>query len=224
MQKNLQSFKNIMSFVFLSAFCISAQAALVIDDFTDIQIVRDNQGSGATTDSPFSISGSDLGVGVQRTSSSEVFGTDPFAESSIKIGGGKLAISNDASSTGGSASLFWDGFATNDFTAAGTAILLKVISIDLGVTVEMIINGIASSGSQGFSGPGDFFVLFSDFTSSSEFTAVNSVELVFSGVNPWDGQFSLLVADIPKTVPEPSVLILMLLGFSLVSYMKASRT
>lgn len=221
-RKYLKYTKLTLFLVTLSVFSVTTQAALVIDDFTDQQSITDNANSGATTSSPFVISGTELGAGTRRTLSAEVAGSG-FAKTEIDIGFGMMGISNNASSTGGTASLLWDGFTPNNFTAEGNAILLKVITIDLGVNVEMIINGIASSGIQSFTGPGDFFVLFSNFTNPSAFNAATSVELKFSGARPWDGQFSLLVVDNPATVPEPSVLVLMLSAFSAAGFMATYR-
>lgn len=229
-RKYLKYTKLTLFLVTLSVFSVTTQAALVIDDFTDQQSITDNANSGATTSSPFVISGTELGAGTRRTLSAEVAGSGA-AKTEIDIvdmngaapGGGLMGISNNSFSTGGTASLFWDGFTPNNFTAVGNAILLKVISIDLGVTVEMIINGTASSGIQSFTGPGDFFVLFSNFTNPSAFNAATSVELKFSGARPWDGQFSLLVVDDPATVPEPSVLVLMLSAFTAAGVMAKHR-
>jgi len=202
----------------ISSFMVmtGVQAAFVIDNFTDTQMLTDTGSAGTTSSIVSGLTGSDIS-GINRTVTAQSIGST-FAQEGVMIGndlagpgtGGLFAVSNNAFSTG-SVSLLWDGFSPVDFTAASSSILLDVVAIDLNVQMEMIVNGTSSSGVQTFSGPGNFFVNFSDFTSPSVFTAVTSFQLKLTGPVRWDGQFKLLAVD-TKTIPEPTSLALLGMG------------
>lgn len=137
-----------------------------------------------------------------------------------------LSISNE-DNVQGTANVKWDndgaGLATAgvgiDLTADGTAIVMDVLSIDTGVTVEMIVKNVAgtvaSSGVKGFGAPGVFFVNFADFTNSSVFTDVNSIELVFNGSPSWDGSFDFIRSANPPTSGAPIPGTIALMGIAL---------
>jgi hypothetical protein len=119
-----------------------------------------------------------------------------------------LKISNSANSSG-IATVTWN-FDPIDFTAFGSAILLEVAAIDLNVGVEMIANGISSSGIKIFTNTDDFLVSYNDFSNSSVFSNISSFSLNFTGPQAWDGQFKLLTTGQPvATVPLPPSLFLM---------------
>jgi len=219
----------------LSFFSTSSYAApFYIDNFADMQSVIDLAGdSTASTDTQaLTSTGSNLGPGTQRTLSIDASGTPsaglpgfPAFNSLMQSNTGTLQISNDTNVTSAVASVFWHGFNTVDLTTYGTGLLLKVDTIDLATTIQMIINGGASSSTpQTFTaGTGDFFVPFAVFSDSTVFNAVNDIELTFAGSGAWDGKFSFLVAGDPSTVPEPSVLLLILSGLLAAYFISGTR-
>lgn len=192
-------------------FAGSAHAQILIDDFGTAQTVTatlpaPNPNAGTS----FNFTGTDL-TGADRTTTNTVFAGSAAGNIVTLIPGTDvLSISANALSAGGTASLLYDGFGSVDFTAGGTAIVLEVLSIDTGVSVEMIVNGASTSGAQGFTGAGTFFVPFGAFSNPGVFGAVNSVELVFTGTTPWDGTFRFLrAANPPSSVPVPGTIALM---------------
>ena len=221
----------LLSFVSISSYA----APFYIDNFTDVQSVVDLAGdsTASTNTQALTSTGSNLGPGTQRTLSIDASGTPsapaipgfPAFNSLMQSNTGTLQISNDTNVTSAVASVFWNGFSPVDLTTYGTGLLLKVNTIDLATTIQLIINGgTSTSAPQTFaSGTGDFFVPFADFSDSTAFTAVNDIKLAFSGSGPWDGQFSFLVADDPSTVPEPSVLLLILSGLLAAHFMSGTR-
>ncbi len=228
---------SLFAVLLLSFFSISSYAApFYIDNFTDVQSVIDLAGdsTASTSTQTLTSTGSNLGPGTQRTLSIDASGTPsasilpgiiPAFNSLMQSNTGTLQISNDTNVTSAIASVFWDGFSPVNLTAFGTGLLLKVNNIDLATTIQLIINGGTSTSiPQAFaSGTGNFFVPFTDFSDSTAFTAVNDIKLAFSGSGPWDGKFSFLVADDPSTVPEPSVLILILSGLLAAYFMSGTR-
>ncbi len=225
---------NLFAVLLLLFFSTSSYAALFyIDNFTDTQSVIDLAGDSTASANTQALTstGSNLGAGTQRTLSIDAAGTPsasilpgviPAFNSLMQSNTGTLQISNDTNVTSAIASVFWNGFNTIDLTVFGSGLLLKVETIDLATTIQLIINGGAStSTAQTFSaGSGNFFVPFTDFSDSTVFTAVNDIKLAFSGNGPWDGKFSFLVAS---NVPEPSVLILMLTGLLATYFMSGTR-
>ncbi|MGR9051022.1 MAG: PEP-CTERM sorting domain-containing protein [Gammaproteobacteria bacterium] len=213
--------------VALSSVTLSVNASvLVIDNFTDGQSITDTGSSaGASFSGPMVLTGAGSEIaGIQRTLIAEAAGPSA-AQTDILLGndllgpgtGGLLSISNNTFSTG-TATLIWDGFAATDFTAFASSILMDVVAIDLDVNVELIVNGISSSGTKFFTGTGNFFVDFSDFSDPGVFTSVTSFQMNLTGPQAWDGQFRLLAVDnntTPTVVPEPSTWAL--LGVALVA-------
>lgn len=211
-------------------FSASTQAALLIDDFNTPTLVTDIGLDGTPTSNAPGDTGyinSTLGAGRTRIVSNlsidnPSFGGNPQLTTEISAGVnpgdlGLLSISANASSLGGEVDLFYSGFAAEDFTAQGTAILMDVLTIDTGVSVEMIINNTSSSGNIAFGGPGTFFVSFADFSDPAQFTSVDTIELVFRGNTPYDGNFQFLRTDrtpSTTTVPEPTTIALLGLGLA----------
>jgi len=199
-----------------------AQATLLIDNFTQFQTVTDIANDATPTSSSVAlITGTDL-TGATRTLSALATGGLASQNEQVVVDSAFLFVSNTTLSNG---TAFVDyTFNPTDFSAAGTAILLKVLAIDLGVEVNMSINnGAASSGYQAFTGIGDFYKTYSSFNgfSAAEFSNVTNLRLDFKGVQAWDGQFQLLTADIPpKQVPAPATLGLVGIGLAALGFRK----
>lgn len=217
LKKTLQA--SVFTLITFGSPIASASTAFLIDDFSDRQEIADEGGDAVTTTStPLALSPSASDVaGIRRTLSATALGNS-FANLGIQVGefdgpgnGGSLAVSNSSSSVG-TASIFWDGFAPTDLTTVANAIRLQVLSVDLNTSVELIVNGISSSGTKTFTGPEDFWVSFSDFSVPTAFTAVHSLRLNLTGPGAWDGEFRLLTATMP--VPLPSALPLMSLALA----------
>lgn len=222
--------KTLVAGIFMAATMTlgSAQAALTIDDFTTGQSVLDLETTAGATNAAQSVNFTTTSlVGADRDLSAEAFANLGLAgtlgQQTATIGSGILSISNNSQTLGGHSHLLYTGFTAVDFTAAGTAIIMNVLGIDTGVSVEMIVNGTSTSGQVAFSGPGTFFQTFSQFSNPSAFTSVNSIELVFRGNEPWDGNFAFLRTDDTPTLPEPSGLILMGLGFAALSVLRKKK-
>ncbi len=198
---------------------IAVAAELTVDNFTHIQTVTDRGNSlGATTNTVTGLTGTDLS-NVSRSFSASATAGGFSSKQEIRSGDYALKISNSPTSSG-FASVTWT-FDPIDFTAYGNAMLLEVESIDLSVSVEMIANGIASSGIKTFHNVDDFLVSFNEFSNGAVFSNLSSFQLNFTGPLAWDGQFKLLTTT--TSVPVPSAFLLMgsvLLGFAGVSRKK----
>jgi hypothetical protein len=195
---------------------------LLIDNFTMFQNVIDSGGDALATSSTVApLTGTDL-VNATRTVSALATGTSLESEQAI-IGASFLSINNTIGSDG-TASIDYN-FNLTDFTANGMAFLLKVIAIDLGVQVNMSVNGLASSGFQAFTGVGDFYKTYATFSGdTTQFTHVTNLRLDFKGVPAWDGRFQLLTADVPPSnVPEPAVMSLLGLGLASLGFRKRKQ-
>ena len=223
MKKQIKSIAAGVMLVGAMGAASQAQATLLIDDFTMVQNVTDVGGDAAATSSTVApLSGTQL-LNASRTVSALATG-DEFEQEDVKIGGSFLRINNSVLSSG---TAFLDySFDTTDFTTSGSAILLKVIAIDLGVSVNFSINnGAASSGFQSFAGTGDFFKNYLDFAGdTSQFRSVNNIRLDFQGAPAWDGRFQLLTSGGPlNQVPEPATLGLIGLGLAGLGYRKKKQ-
>jgi hypothetical protein len=199
-----------------------AQATLLIDNFTQFQTVTDIGNDATPTSSTVALTtGTDL-TGATRTLSALATGGLASQNEQVIVDSAYLFVSNSTLSNG---TAFVDyTFNSTDFSASGTAILLKVLAIDLGVQVNMSVNnGAASSGYQAFNGIGDFFKTYSSFNgySAAEFSNVTNLRLDFKGVQAWDGQFQLLTSDTPpKQVPVPATIGLVGIGLAALGFRK----
>ncbi|WGS87865.1 hypothetical protein [Methylomonas sp. UP202] len=205
---------------------------LTIDNFNQLQNVTDRGNGrpgevyvpGATSNSIAEISGSDL-AHVSRTFSATATEGRYANKEEIQSGAGALKISNSAGSAG-AASILWTFDPTN-FTLYGSAILLEVLTIDLDVNIEMVVNDIAVAGSKTVSQTEDFWFDFNQFSNPSVFSNVSSLRLNFTGPQAWDGQFRLLTAgtptqpDIIGSVPLPPSFVMM--GTVLFGFLGAGR-
>jgi hypothetical protein len=205
-----------------------AHAALLIDNFGTVAddvvaAIPGGGGTGSTTGTNMALGATETDlIGANRqmvvTAAGAAGDAGATAEAKINTVGQKLAISNQTGVTG-TVKLTYT-FDATDFSAVGTAIVMQVLAIDTGVTVDMTFKdatagNFANSGPQSFTGPGAFFSLYSSFTGTNAATTISdatSLELLFSGVPAWDGQFQFLSSNNPPTVPEPATLGLLGLG------------
>lgn len=214
----------------LAAATTPAHALLLIDDFDDEPqpfIVTATSPTTFTTNVPAPAEMFDFGNGTAGSNTDDMIGdsrklngttvnpgTTAPGDLVIKtesdfVGNTFLSISND-DGVQGSASLTYDNLGGINLTSAGHTILMDVISIDTGVSVEIIVNATSTSNSVFFAGPGLLSVAFADFSDPSAFTSVESIQLQFEGSEPaWDGSI-----DAIRVVPN--VATALLFGFGVV--------
>lgn len=197
---------------------------LIIDDFTQTQMVTDRGNSVAATISTTNIlTGTDL-TNASRTFTALATAATYANKETIASGGNLLSISNSAGSSG-TATILWN-FDSVNFTSSSNTILLDVVTINHDFNVEMIANGTSSSGVKNFNATGNYLINFNDFTNSSVFTNMNSLSLIFTGPLTWGGEFKLLTAMQPVEAPVTAVPLppaLALMGSALLGLMGISR-
>lgn len=196
---------------------------LTLDDFSQYQRLNDEGDEpGATSDTVTVLTGTGLS-NVSRTFIGEATTSDSGSKITIKSQNGLLKIDNGPASAG-QASILWN-FDPVDLTKFGTGLLLEVSRIDLNVSAEIIVNGVAGSGAKTFTGVDDFLVHFDDFSNSDVFSSISSLRLNFSGPLAWDGQFRLLLDGTRRatvtSVPLPTAYLLM--GSALLGLIGVSR-
>lgn len=219
--------KTIMKSLFLKAAVLTmatglsgtAQAiSLLIDDFNTDQLVSDVAGGSPSTQAENNFSGTSL-VGADRTVTVNAI-DNPGIGGTARLnaeftnglpGDGILGISANSASLGGTVQITYNGFASTDFTLAGTSIAMDVVSVDTGVSVSVLVNGTSTSGTVPFAGSGVFDVGFNEFSDPSVFTHVTSIVFTFSGSTPYDANFQLLRVF---NNPEPATLFLLGAGFA----------
>ncbi|QPK63355.1 hypothetical protein IVG45_21560 [Methylomonas sp. LL1] len=195
-------------------FFQGAEAATLIDDFQDAQVAVNG------SDGPLAISQphTDL-LNLQRTLTATAGGS---YQTLIGVDQGVLGVSTDSDTATSSASVYYT-FEAIDLTSTASGIFFNVDFIDSSFQLRMIANATSSFGFKTFDQDdvGRHFVSFSEFSDSSVFAGLQSLELKFEGVNAWDAEFSLMAADV-NNVPEPPVLAL--LGFGLLVVNGFGRT
>jgi len=189
--------------------------SFLIDDFEDPEQSAIDTTGGTDTTPAFNFSNTQLS-GSDRTLSATRVGagqTDIFAD---RANSDLLEINNTFAANGTAYVLY--NFTLEDFLSLGNAVVLDVLSIDTSDSVKMTVTDAAAGSSttafHSFSGPGQFFELFSAFTGTADFTQITSLRLDFKGVAGWDGAFDNLGLDTPPNVPEPATLALMGLGLA----------
>jgi hypothetical protein len=193
--------------------------ALIIDDFST------NQSIAVTAAAISSASNNVVGGGMisadrdmtlNKTAGPSGGANGVYAD----VAGGLLGIANGPV-TNSNLHVLWDGFSSTNLTSGGATGFFMSLpnAIDNTLIVDFIINGNASSITKTFlngASGSDFFFAFNQFSNSSVFTAVNSIEMVLrsNGV-AWDAQVDLVeTRDTPPStsVPEPATLGLLGLG------------
>ncbi|MDO9242083.1 MAG: PEP-CTERM sorting domain-containing protein [Methylicorpusculum sp.] len=203
----------------------TAEAALIIDNFTDRQQVKDDLTQAGTTSNSMLLSGSASSLtGAQRTFSatangipnSENEGAKRSINTHIIAEDGFLSFSN-AEKSNGTASIFYDNFGIVDFTAYADAFLIEILTIDLNAELELIINNNSFSGPQLFNAIGSFYIDFSSFSNPSELASVQNFALTVKGVPALDLDFKFSALNragsaSTAAVPEPSLYALLAIG------------
>lgn len=193
------------------ALAASASAqALTIDLFGDSDSVSAIGAGASVTGSAIALTAANTDLTNATRTNTANAGPATGSKEDVDVVANVLAISNNTFSNGTAKVVY--NFDSEDFAAASSAILLKVLAIDLGVMVNITANGVSSSGFQAFTGPGTFFKLYSTFSDPTQFTHVTQLELDFKGETAWDGQFQLLASNNPPSVPEPASMLLVGLG------------
>lgn len=219
----LQNLVLFLVLIFGFAGQVVVAGVLTLDDFSQYQRISDDGGlPGSSSDIINGIAGSEL-LNVSRTFIGEATASVSGSKITIKSQNGLLKIANGPASAG-QASILWN-FDPVDLTKFGTGLRLEVVAIDLNVSAEIIVNGIANSGTKTFAAADDFLVDFNDFSNNTVFYSVNSLRLNFSGPLAWDGQFKFTLDGTPRatvtSVPVPAAYFMM--GSGLLSLIGISR-
>lgn len=204
----------------LALTCSSAQAGLIVDHFTDDQVVRDEP----TTDPNTSVRTGGAFLGTTRTITANRNGVQgATSASSNSVNPSTLVLANSGNATG-SVTVQWDGMLDLDFTGDGAlGIYLAFASpIDhaLTITLEALDGLQASTATQTFpnlSQGGGFFFPFLTFSNGGAgvFASVNTFTATFtSTVANWDAGIDDIETTEVVPVPVPGVLTLMALGLT----------
>ncbi|MCQ8105344.1 PEP-CTERM sorting domain-containing protein [Methylomonas sp. SURF-2] len=137
------------------------------------------------------------------------------AETSVSIKKSFLNISNDSDSIG-TASIFYS-FDAIDLASAADGLVLKIVFLDLSAEIQVIANEISLFGFSGLGEEKQFEINFSQFSDPAVFTNLTSLRLNFRGAQSWDARFGSLAASDRSAVPEPSILLLFLIGLVMLS-------
>ena len=208
----------------------NAQAALLIDNFLDYQIVESN---GPLTNSQVGPTGNIMGsyrdifVEVVSTSS-----TNPFLKSKFSVFDGEASFNNDAYVTG-AGRIRWDGNNNSgtlnplglggiDITDGNVldSLFMDVIFADLGLNMTFTIYDMDSNSSSisrilnsNISTSQEEAFLFQDFVGTADFTNVGAIELDISGPESMDAVIGSVRMSRSTPIPEPtSILGLLAIG------------
>lgn len=192
--------RSIGSALILLLFVHNAHSATLIDGFTDSQFLI---GGVQSTDLAGSNVITDLGITDTLLGNARRILQAGSNSTEIDVVGGFLTVSTSSADTVG----VYYTFNAIDLSAFAKAFSLNISFIDLNVLVQIIANGTSIFGFYDFGGIGQYLVDFSQFSDPSVFTHLNSLELKLTGPQAWDAEFSVLA-----TVPEPSVIGLLLIG------------
>lgn len=206
----------------------TAEAALIIDNFTDRQQVKDDlTTAGTTSDSTLLSESASSLTGVQRTFSATANGIPKSNKAGamrsinthISAENGLLSFSNSGKSDG-TASILYDNFGIVDFTTYADAFLieiLEILEIDLNAELALIINNTSFSEPLLFNSAGSFYVDFSSFSNPSALANVQNFALTIKGDKALDFDFKFSTVNrtgsaSTAAVPEPSLYALLAIG------------
>jgi len=192
----------------------NGQAAVMIDDFIFNQEV-DNGVNG-----PVQVT-----AGTQLSNLTRTLTATESSDSGALTGvivddfDGVLSIDNNDGSQG-TASVSYS-FDAIDLSAVADALVFNLNFVDLlGHEIQVIANGSSSYGFAAVDTIGAHTILFSQFTNSSVFQQLTSLQINFRGEKSWDAIYGSISTN-TTTVPEPSIFALLSLGLVLMS--KVSR-
>jgi hypothetical protein len=206
--------RKLIKLIALFTLILSAQivqAGVIIDDFTDFQAVSNGENG------PVSITGTNLGNLTRIITATPSQGG---TSTEVVVEAGAFSINNSNDSNGVS-SIFYS-FNAIDLAAVADAFLFNIIAIDsndLSQQVQFIAMNGASSAEFGFvnvGGPGQLEIEFSQFTNPAVFSHLTGLRLTFKGVQALDSAFGSLATE-SKSVPEPSVIVLLVVGLMAMS-------
>jgi hypothetical protein len=206
--------RKLIKLIALFTLILSAQivqAGVIIDDFTDFQAVSNGENG------PVSITGTNLGNLTRIITATPSQGG---TSTEVVVEAGAFSINNSNDSNGVS-SIFYS-FNAIDLAAVADAFLFNIIAIDsndLSQQVQFIAMNGASSVEFGFvnvGGPGQLEIEFSQFTNPAVFSHLMGLRLTFKGVQALDSAFGSLATE-SKSVPEPSVIVLLVVGLMAMS-------
>jgi hypothetical protein len=217
----------------------TAEAALIIDNFTDRQQVKDDLTTSGATSNSMDLSGSASSLtGTQRTFSATADGIPKSNKSGalrsinthISAENGWLSFSNSGKSDG-TASILYNNFGAVDFTAYADAFLIEILEIlenDLNAELALIINGTSFSDPLIFNSAGSFYVDFSSFSNPSELTNVHNFALTLKGEKALDFDFKFSAVNrtgstSTTAVPEPSLYALLAIGLLVFGTLKRTH-
>lgn len=205
----------------------SAQASIMIDNFTNDQLVRDPPGADDVTSSNLTggaFIGSSRDLTIARNGT---LGSAYAASNSVNPE--MLVIGNSGSATS-VVSIQWNGIDDRDFTDGGALGLYVAFAnpIDhaLTITFQVIDDLVTATASRTFpnlSQGGGFFFAFTSFLDGNGvadpdlFKSVNTLRAAFtSSIGNMDANISYIkTTDVPVVdVPVPGVLALMVLGLT----------
>lgn len=199
----IRKLKKLTSILSLFLYLQGAQAGgVLIDGFTDFETINND----TTAEKP--ISGTDLPNLLRTLTATET----SDGETEVSVEKGFLHISNDYGSSG-TASIFYS-FDTFNLASVAEGFLFNIDFIDLEdeVQLEIIANATSVFSFVTLDVAEQYEIKFSQFTIPSVFNQLTSLQLNFKGVENWDGSFGSFVTN-SKTVPEPSVIVLLIAGF-----------
>lgn len=194
----------------------SAQAGIMVDDFTDDQLVRDpvDIGDVSTSNLP---AGAFIGTSRDLTVTRNGPNGSSYAASN-SVNPSILVIGNSGNATG-IVTVQWNQINDLDFTVGGALGLYVAFAnpIDhaLTITFDVMDELVTASTTQTFpnlSQGGGFFFPFLSFSNAAVFKSVDTFKATFTSTFPnWDAGVSSIQAT---DVPVPGVLALMALGLT----------
>lgn len=207
-----------LGFVSLLALTVgSAQAGLIVDHFTDNQVVRDEP----TTDPSTNVLTGGAFLATTRTITANRGGAlGATSASSNSVNPSTLVLANSGSATG-NVTVQWDGMLDLDFTSDGAlgiyVAFANPIDHALTITLEGMDGAEVSAATRTFpnlSQGGGFFFPFLSFSNGGAgvFTSVDTFTATFTSTLPnWDAGIASIET---REVPVPGVLALMALGLT----------
>jgi hypothetical protein len=194
----------------------SAQAGIVIDDFTNNQLVRDP----ATADPSSTVTGGAI-VGSSRDMTVDCNGGQGSLYAASNSVNPSILVMGHSGDATGIVTVQWNGIADLDFAGGGatgnflsfTNPIDHVLTVAFDATDGSTHSTATRSFANGSQGP-DFFLPFSIFSDLGVSASVNNFSATFTSPTAnWDAGVDFIeTRDVP--VPAPGVLALMTIGLT----------